>query len=462
MSMDEFDDGGGSSLPAFLSDPVGMVRRRWRWMLAAGLVGLAATGALLFMMKPRYEAEASVLVERQQIPEDFVRPTVADDSLQRIDALVGRVLTHETLADLIEKHDLYPALRGKVPMGELVARARLETRIQPAAGFTRTGPDSARIFTVRFEADTPIAAAGVANEVAGLLPAENIRSRTKQAQLTTDFLRRQLEQADEELRAQNAAIREFKETYRGELPSELEANLGKLDRLQEQRQSLALQIAEASNRMAQLSQTPAAPTATPDGRLLELRAQLARELSIKTERHPDVTSLKDEIALVEAEIAANPQAVAANPQAALVAAERGTLLELRAQLNQTEADLRDLDSQVARTPSRSEALSALEEKAEVLRETYVDYLRKVQEAELAQSLETAQHGERVSVLNWAEVPTRPSKNRWKYLAAGLVVSLGMALGIAVVLETLDPVLISASQVEGLADLPVLGSVPRIS
>jgi capsular polysaccharide biosynthesis protein len=98
----------------------------------------------------------------------------------------------------------------------------------------------------------------------------------------------------------------------------------------------------------------------------------------------------------------------------------------------------------------------------VLRETYTEFLHKVQEAELAQSLEAAQHGERVSVLDWAGVPTQPQRTRWKYLAAGLVAALGLGLGVGIVLETFDPVLVSARQVERDSGLPVLGSIPRIA
>jgi uncharacterized protein involved in exopolysaccharide biosynthesis len=144
-----------------------------------------------------------------------------------------------------------------------------------------------------------------------------------------------------------------------------------------------------------------------------------------------------------------------------VAAENVTLRELRSQLRATELELADLDSRVGRTPARTEELGALEEKATVLRESYLEFLRKVQEAELAENLEATQSGERVSVLNWASPPTRPERARWKYLVAGIIASFGAAAAVGVLLETFDPVLLSPAQMEAAADLPVLGSVPRI-
>ena len=59
-------------------NPVGLVRRRWSWMLLALVVALTATAWFVFSMKPRYVASARLLVTTQQIPEDFVRPTVRE------------------------------------------------------------------------------------------------------------------------------------------------------------------------------------------------------------------------------------------------------------------------------------------------------------------------------------------------------------------------------------------------
>ena len=49
-----------------------------------------------------------------------------------------------------------------------------------------------------------------------------------------------------------------------------------------------------------------------------------------------------------------------------------------------------------------------------------------------------------------------------YLAAGAVASLALSLGIGVLLEILDPVLITPAQIESEFGVPLLGSVPRIS
>ena len=145
----------------------------------------------------------------------------------------------------------------------------------------------------------------------------------------------------------------------------------------------------------------------------------------------------------------------------LTAASQRALEELRAQVVATEASIRKLDSAVTETPARQEKLAALEEKASVLRDDYLGFLRHVQDAELAQSLESAQQGERVSVLDQAVPPSAPERTRLKYFAAGAIASLALSFGMGVLLEMYDPVLIGPDQIELDIGVPVLGSVPRI-
>ncbi|MEE9607885.1 MAG: hypothetical protein V3U03_09110, partial [Myxococcota bacterium] len=341
---------GTPEIPDYLRDPAGLVRRRWRWMLSALLSGVVLTGLYVARLEPRYLASATVLVTSQQISEKFVRSTLPSDSLERINAIVGEVLSRETLVGLIEKHALYTGLRKSKTLAEIADRMRPNISIEREEGIgSRRQRQSATVFTISYEASRPDVAAAVANDLARTFTAASIRKRTEQAALTTEFLRRELESADAELRAQSRTITEFKEQHRGELPDDLGANLAKLDRLQRQRQSLALQIAESETRLAMLSGGEAAP---PEARLMALRARLDAQLTVQTELHPDVLALKRQIRSLEAQIARNDGSDPAEP----VAAPRGTLAELREQLADTGQTILQIDARVARTPARQEAL----------------------------------------------------------------------------------------------------------
>lgn len=449
-------DAGG--LPDFLRDPIGLVRRRWRWMLA-GAVGsfLLLAAAVLLLVRPGFLASATVLVNSQDIPEEFVQSTVEEDSFEQINALVGAILARDHLAALVERHDLYPELRGQVEFADLLAAFRENVTIEEQQGIGRQARNvTSKLFTVAFQAGDPETAALVANELADALTEESIRIRQEKAQLTTQFLRKQMEQIEADLREQEGHVTEFKQAYRGELPSELESNLRKLERLQAQRQSLALQIAEAETRLATLAGDDL-PAGSPESRLRDLRQRHAEELAVHTAEHPNVVSLERQLAAVEAALASGTAG-----GFSLAASTDRTIRELRVQLAATEAEIGAIDARVGLTPARQEELAAIEQKSEVLRTNYLEFLHKVQEAELAENLETAQKGEHVSVLDRATVPSRPERSRQKFLAVAAVLALGCGVGVGLLLEISDPVLFGVRQLEERYDLPVLGSVPWIS
>jgi len=445
-------------LPDFLRDPVGLVRRRWVWMIAGTLGSfLLLAAAVLLLIRPGFVATATVLVNSQDIPEEFVQSTVEEDSFEQINALVGSILSRDRLADLVERHNLYPELRDEAEFVELLPAFREAVTIEEQQGIGRQARNvTSKLFTVSFRADEAETAALVANDLADALTAESIRIRQEKAQLTTEFLRKQMEQIEIDLREQEGRVTEFKQSYRGELPSELESNLRKLERLQAQRQSLALQIAEAETRLATLAGDQL-PAGSPESRLMDLRQRHAEELAVNTEEHPNVVSLRRQLEAVEAALASG-----SGGGLSLAASTDRTIRELRIQLAATEAEIATLDARVGLTPSRQEELAALEQKAEVLRTNYLEFLHKVQEAELAENLETAQKGEHVSVLDRAAVPSAPERSQPKLLAVAVVLALGCGVGLGILLEIIDPVIFGTRQLEANYDLPVLGTVPWIS
>lgn len=450
-------------LPDFLRDPRGTLRRRWKPMLATLLLGLVGTTAFTSTRRPSYSAIAVLMVTSHQIREDLVRTTVEDDAIQRINAMARVVLSRDKLAPLIEKYEPYPELADQLTRDEIADRMRQDASIKNRVGASQPGrEESATLVEVSFESNRPEIAAGVANDLASGFVAESVRARTQQAKIATDFLRGELEHAESALREQNRTLREFNEKFQGELPSELPTNLSRLDRLQQQRQSLALQIAEANTRVATLTSQPAAGSTQegPELTLEALRSELATKTAQYTERHPDVVALRDKIAKLEGTLGAGGQGIPS--RSALIAAANQEVSALQSQLSETERQLGELERRVANTPARQEEFAALEQRESVLRETYVEFLRKVQEAELSQNLESSQKGGLVTVVERAVPPSEPARSPLRYAIAGCVASLGLACLLGIALEIADPVLVSADQVVHASGIRVLGMAPHIS
>ncbi len=454
-----------SELPAFLMDPRGVVRRRWRYMLIALTVGIIATLFIVIRQQAMYTAEATILIKRQRIPENLVRSTVQEDSFQVLNAILGEVLSRESLSKMITEFDPYPELREFKTVDEIITLMRTQIGIKAREGIKlQRRQEGARIIAIRFEhTDRPMAA-NIANAVARAITDESLRSRSEQARITTDFLRREFERSEAALEKQNRAISEFQQSYHGELPSELEANLRHLQRLQEQRQSLAQQISESESRLASitLGLQKGRHLSPSEERLEELRDKLAEVEGLYTEEHPSVLSTRRQITALEAIIADRQGKTHSFDHNSLVTATQNEIQLLRKQAAKVETDIIDLEARVARTPERQEEITKLEQTVSVLNENYIDSLRKVKEAELAQNLESAQQGSRLSLLDKAQPPSRANGKRLKYALAGVIGSLGLALLIGAFLEMFDPFVISSRQIEKLTQLPVLGVVPKSS
>ena len=449
-------------VPDFLRDLFGVLPRHWLAALIGLSLGIAMVGAGLARYVPRYSANASILVTSQGIPEDLVRSTVRDDPFARLNAMVGRVLTRNQLAELISEFGLYPALAQEKTMADVTAVMSDDISITPreVLGNVRRGEELSRVFDVRYESADPETASAVANRLASLFVEAGLETRMERASSISSFLKRQLEEADTALRAGEAEIAAFKETYRGELPSEFEANQRRLERLQDQRQSLAIQIAEAESRIATIAASEAADQSSPTGRLTRLEAELEQERATHTDQHPNVRALVRQITAARIDVAKHAES--GNSRSALAEAGRATVEQLRAELALTRQQISDLDQRVANTPRRQERLAALDERVGVVREEALEFMRKVNEAELAESLEAAQQGASIKVLDRAQTPTEPTHGRGKLLVVGIAGALGLACFFALFLEFRDPVLVSEDQVERLSGAPVLGSVPRLA
>lgn len=67
----------------------------------------------------------------------------------------------------------------------------------------------------------------------------------------------------------------------------------------------------------------------------------------------------------------------------------------------------------------------------------------------------------MSILDRAQPPSQPRHGRPQLAIVGLAATLALSVGVAVLLELVDPVVVSAQQLEGIVELPFLGSLPRI-
>ncbi len=446
----------GAEIPDFLKDPLGILERRWPAMLAAVVLGLVATVYVVAQAKLVYLSQADVLVTRQQISEKYVDATVAADPIGNINALVGKVLSQGNLAKLIERFDLYKTHRELVPMSELVNRMKASIAVAPQRSFTqkRRG-ESSVIYGISYENKDAEVAADVANALAGLLQEASIERRTEQARAATTFLQHQLEIDEREFREVSKQVSEYRKEHRGSLPDELQTNLRKLELLGGRRESLVNQISSSENHLGSVG------SGTVEMQLSELRARLSREASMYTDEHPNVAALRYRIESLEVSLASQRPGSTRPEFGGLLDNGRSEIEILRSQVRRIDRDVVDLNARIDATPAVAEELVAMQQKESVLRANYLSSLNKVEEAELAESMEHAQQGAQVQILDPAMPSSFPKRSR-RYLAfVGLFATLVVAMGLAIAMEIFDPVIVVAEQLERIVGRPVLGSLPRL-
>ncbi|MCU0668069.1 MAG: hypothetical protein MUF70_01805 [Myxococcota bacterium] len=460
--MADFDEEGPQAgLPDWLRDPVAVLRRRWQAMLVALLVGFAVTAVATALRKPVYLAQASVLLATQKVTEDLVKPTTQASPLEGIDAFAAEALSSANLKRVIDEFGLFPEEREARSSEEVAAMMRENISIEAVEANARPqGPmrfEKSKVLSIGYESYSATQAAAVATRLAQIFQAEGLRMRSEQARLATEFMRREVKSAEEALRVQKAAIAEFEEQHRGELPSDLEMSQRRIERLQDQRNSLATALAEAETRFA--TSTGPADAASPGARLAAAKAQLASQRAVNTDTHPNVISLKRQIADLEREVRTSGGGGGGGGGYGV---GRRELANYREQIAAADAEMEQLELRMARMPQREVELAGLQQRAKVVEESYFQLLAKLKEAELAESLELSQQGGVVAVLQEATPPLTPEKGRLKIAAAGVFASLGLAFALAMLLELRDPVIATAQGVEALAGVPVLGVMPKVS
>src|SRR5262249_5012487 len=104
-------------------------RRQW---LAVGVFVLTFAGmtGIATFLPNIYRSTATVLVERHQIPETFVRSSITGEVDTRLQTIGQEILSRTRLEDLITRFGLYPEARGRGPMEAVVGKMRRGVQLQ--------------------------------------------------------------------------------------------------------------------------------------------------------------------------------------------------------------------------------------------------------------------------------------------------------------------------------------------
>jgi polysaccharide biosynthesis transport protein len=154
-----------------------VVRRRFHLALLPFLFVMAAGLSLAVFLPSLWTAKSTILVDRQKIPESFVKSTITTDVEAQLLGLSQQIMSSGQLMKIIEAHNLYPELRQKRSADEVVERMRRNIRIEVQNDERdRRNPRTVG-FSVLYTTTTPKTAMTIANELAALYVNEDVRYR---------------------------------------------------------------------------------------------------------------------------------------------------------------------------------------------------------------------------------------------------------------------------------------------
>jgi polysaccharide chain length determinant protein (PEP-CTERM system associated) len=455
-----------------------MVFRR-RWLIILPLAAALVVGIHLALTMPRvYEASTLILVERQRVPEAYVRPIVTADLSERITTISQQILSRSNLEKIISDFGLFsgPSHEGAF-MEDKIAALRNRITVEVSRDRRRSAGDS---FTLSFQGRDPELVTRVTNGLAASFIDANLLERETQALGTSDFLDTEMEAMRTRLEELEKVIENFRRTHMGELPEQLDTNLRIMDRLQNTLNTRQQNLREARIRLNELtSQASAtAPSVVVIGgergidrgtaSLQELKSELDSLRTRYTERHPDIQRMVRLIADLEAREAERARAAGDTPS---VPVERmAQARELRREIETYERDIADLQDQLAlyqrrveNTPRREQELLTLRRDYQNIQSSYNSLLARKIEADIAVNLERKQKGEQFRIVDPAQVPERPiAPDMQKLFLISVALGLGIGGGLAFLFEfVLKPPFRRAEDLETAFGLPVISSIPRI-
>lgn len=377
--------------PSSIGDFLAVVRRRKYWILAPFLI-VAVLGILIAPWIPRtYQSTATLMLLPQKVSAQYVGPIPGSDLANRIQRIELKVLSSPDLSEIISRMNLYPKLREKKKMPQVIAAMSKDITIAEAPDAS-DGRGGVNAFTISYIGRTPQEAQAVTNALANVYIDENLQQSRRDAQGATAFLSSQLEEAGRRLSSQEARIQAFKTAHLSSLPetsasniqligqyqADLQNNRAAIDQDNQRRVYLESVLNVSPSGAGQNAATPAPPSAL-EIQLAQDQAALQADLLKYTAEYPEVVRLKQEIAELQRQIREAPKSkaktIASIPAAAATGPSqndqlRGELIALNEDIRTRQARQKQIEQKIDGLQKNISVVPAVQTQFASLENTY--------------------------------------------------------------------------------------------
>ena len=464
-----------------LSQVLNTVNRRKDIVVAVFLVIAALTSYLAVILPNIYRSSTLILITPQKLPSWYVASTVTANIEQRMLAMTQQILSRTSLESIIRDLNLFTIGAKAISVDERVEKLRKKINIETNRNDT---------FKLSFDSESPQTAMQVTARLASLFISENVRVREQQATGTTAFMNTEVERLRQELEEQESIVNLYKSQHQNDLPEQLDANLRTLEQMRREIESSMLRLTSLEERKAMLDRQAVeaeriAALAVVEDKSGTARAILSRagidarkrELELLrnrySDKHPDVISLKKEIANIPAEGARGVGELASTDSGttkSLVGQGGGSQSEvlmseittLRERNKKLQSDIAAYQDRVNTTPIRTIELKKITRNYDITLRKFQELLSKEFDSQLSENMELKQKGEQFQVVDPANLPEGPvAPNRLRIILIGLLLALAGAVGAAFLIDNLDTSIRGNEDLDGMSNLPLLAMLPVV-
>ncbi len=351
-----------------IQDIKGIVRRRKKGFLITFLGIFLVAVVVAFALPPIYMSQSTILIEEQQIPDEYVKSTITSYVEERLQGITQRIMSRTRLLEILNQFSLYSEMRDRYTVEDILKKMREDIRLETISADVidrKTGrPSTATIaFSLSYQGKDPGTTQKVANVLTSLYLEENLKSREQRASNTTEFLEREQNGIKKRIDALEDALSVFKQAHAGALPENTALNMQAISRMERDLDQINTQLRSLEERKIYLRGQLAVvepfqdmdkktdPEAQKRIHLETRRLELIALQTTLSEKHPDIVRLKKEIRELEAQVGTEGDSEARTRS---IEAMRKELAERKASLGPRHPDVLNLSKQLAALETQAE------------------------------------------------------------------------------------------------------------
>ncbi len=436
------------------------LRRSPYFLIVASLfTSIGVTAAML--LPPEYQAQATLLVESPQIPTNLATSTVTTQAPEQLQIIQQRMFTRENLLDIANQLKVFERGNRSEPGKTLTVTEKVD-EMRARTTFTTTGTQvrrgqapNATVLIIGFRGSAADVVSEVTNEFVTRVLQQNVQLRTEQAGQTLEFFRQEVERLGAELDTQSARMLEFQNQAGIAVPANLTFLQGQqtsLENLITSRQQQIQSLQDQKQRMIDLFnatggvQTSGTQLTPQQQQLQQAEQQLASAKLIYSAQNPKLLMLENQVRQLQQQVAAQVAATAgasgnaggAQPvsqqQALLnsqVASLDSQIAGLQQEIDTAREKIKAIEASIAKVAENGATLTKLQRDISNVQSQYDTAVNRLSAAATGERIELLAKGQRISVIEQATPPERPTTPNRPLIAAGAA-GVGVLAGLALV------------------------------